>query len=171
MALTLFDISKDKGDVSVQDIRGKFDEDAVAIVDEQSGRFGMFCLFDVDKFKHMNDNYGHAAGDTVLINIADAMKKAFRTSDVLIRLGGDEFVVFAEDVPDEDIGARVIDRFMMHIQEIHPEVLKGHHISISLGAVIVRECMSFEDMYAKADSLMYECKKISGNSYMFFNRS
>ena len=131
-------------------------------------QFGMFCLFDVDKFKTVNDTFGHAAGDTVLITIAKTMQKTFRTSDILIRLGGDEFVVFATGIQDTVLGKKVLDRFFGNIASMKIVELQGHPVSISLGAVIIREPESFASMYEKADSLMYECKKMNGNSYVFY---
>ena len=130
---------------------------------------GMFCLFDVDKFKYVNDNFGHAAGDLVLSGIADVMKKTFRTSDILIRLGGDEFVVFAADIKDQATGQMVIERFLKNIEKLDIEQLNGHHISVSLGAVLVGSEEEFSTLYEKADSLMYECKNKTGNAYAFYN--
>ncbi len=134
----------------------------------KEGTLGMFCLFDVNKFKYVNDNFGHSVGDQVLVSIAETMKKTFRTSDVLIRLGGDEFVVFAANVHDEDIGRRVLDRFMANIEKIDIAELNGHIITISLGALIMTEEDTFSNMYIKTDSLMYECKKKGGNNYVFY---
>ncbi len=131
--------------------------------------YGMFCLFDVDKFKYVNDTFGHAAGDALLIGIAKTMQKTFRTSDVLIRLGGDEFVIFATGIPDEALGIRVLDRFMGNMEAMDVPELKGHKITISLGAVIVKEPESFSSMYEKADSLMYDCKKKESNAYLFYS--
>lgn len=132
------------------------------------GKYGLFCLFDVNKFKHVNDSFGHSAGDKVLIEIANCMKKAFRTTDILIRLGGDEFVVFAPDITDKKIGKAVLDRFMKNIDDIEISELKGHKISISLGAVLINDSETFEQMYTKADSLMYDCKEEGGNVYKFY---
>ncbi len=131
--------------------------------------FGMFCLFDVDKFKYVNDTFGHAAGDALLKGIAKTMQKTFRTSDVLIRLGGDEFVVFATGIQDTALGGRVLDRFMGNMSSMDIPELQGHRITISLGAVIVNEPESFSSMYEKADSLMYKVKKKEGNAYIFFD--
>ena len=71
----------------------------------QMGNAGMFCLMDADKFKSINDNFGHAVGDKVIIAIADCLRKSFRDSDVVFRLGGDEFAAYAMDVKDEEIGS------------------------------------------------------------------
>lgn len=134
----------------------------------KEGTVGMFVLFDVNKFKYVNDTFGHGVGDAVLTGIAETMKKTFRTSDVLIRLGGDEFVVYAANVKTMDIGKLVIERFLNNLEKYEPEELNGHKVTVSLGAVMVSEMEPFADMYSKADSLMYKCKEKGGNAYLFF---
>ena len=133
------------------------------------GKFGMFCLFDANKFKFVNDTFGHAAGDKVLIEIAKCMKKNFRDSDILIRLGGDEFVIFATGIETRETGELVLNRFMKNIEAISIPELGDHKITISLGAVLISENEDFAQMYTKADSLMYDCKKQGGNAYKFYN--
>lgn len=129
----------------------------------------MFCLFDANKFKYVNDTFGHSAGDKVLIEIANCMKKTFRTTDILIRLGGDEFVVFAPEIKNQSTGKLILERFMKNIEKIDIPELHEHKISISLGAVIIDNNETFEQMYTKADSLMYDCKKQGGNAFKFYN--
>ena len=55
----------------------------------------MFCLFDADKFKAVNDTFGHEAGDSVIKALANAMNNALREYDIFMRLGGDEFAFYA----------------------------------------------------------------------------
>ncbi|MCR4763742.1 MAG: diguanylate cyclase [Lachnospiraceae bacterium] len=134
----------------------------------ESGKFGMFCLFDVDKFKLVNDNYGHKAGDELLAAIAETMRRTFRGYDILIRLGGDEFALYAVNLPDEKVGADVIARFFTNLEKIRLAGIPEYRVSVSLGALMVTDPMTFAEMYARADSLMYECKKQVGNSFAFF---
>lgn len=134
----------------------------------EKGFQGMFCLFDVNKFKTINDSFGHATGDLVLKGIGNTMQTIFRSSDICIRLGGDEFVVFALKVSTREVGEQVLDRFLKGLEKFRPEELKGHPVTVSLGAVLVTEAMDFSEMYSKADSLMYECKKTGGNAYRFY---
>lgn len=132
-----------------------------------NGHSGMFCLFDVDKFKHVNDTFGHQTGDAVIIAVANALRKAFRDNDILLRLGGDEFIVFVSDVKTEELGAKVIQRFFDILDK---ERIKGHEdyrISISLGATFTTENCVFEDLYKQADACTYESKKIQGKSFTF----
>lgn len=131
----------------------------------RDGSLGMFCLFDINKFKYVNDTFGHSVGDEVLVAVANTMKKTFRATDVLIRLGGDEFVVYASDIFDIPTAKSVINRFLANIGKIDLPNLNGHHISVSLGAVLVTEEMTFADAYASTDSVMYECKVMGGNAY------
>ncbi|MBO4369017.1 MAG: GGDEF domain-containing protein, partial [Desulfovibrio sp.] len=96
-------------------------------------RSGMFCLMDADKFKSINDQYGHAVGDKVIIAIAEAMKKTFRDSDIIFRLGGDEFSSFSEGVTDKEIGGRILQRLFTNINKIEIPELLDRKISLSVG--------------------------------------
>ncbi len=127
---------------------------------------GLFVLFDVDKFKHINDTLGHAAGDHVLQRIASAMKKTFREEDVIMRLGGDEYAAFVPDCIEESCCRDILERLIREIERIEVEGLDGK-IQVSIGAVIVtgEEEHTFDDVYHCADALMYQCKRDSGNVY------
>lgn len=134
-----------------------------------SGAKGMFCLLDIDKFKSINDNYGHNVGDKALIAVADCLKRSFRSSDITMRLGGDEFASFAVGIETETQGAECINRFFSEVEKIDiPEIGRGK-ISVSLGAVLFsnRKADEFDKIYAMADSTMYVCKKNRGNYFSF----
>lgn len=128
---------------------------------------GMFGLLDADKFKYVNDTYGHAVGDEVICAIAKALKSSFRGHDVVMRLGGDEFAFFAVGVTDTTLADKVITRFFDAIDAIHIPALTDYAIHVSLGASFytVDSNLSFTELYNKADDGTYASKKISGNSY------
>lgn len=67
----------------------------------ESKQLGMFILFDVDKFKLLNDRYGHHIGDEVLIAVADALSKTVSEGDIAMRLGGDEFAAYFPNIKDK----------------------------------------------------------------------
>ena len=137
----------------------------------KKGECGMFCLFDADKFKSINDNFGHAVGDEVLIEIAKAMKRAFRGNDIIMRLGGDEFAIFAVGITDKKIGAMCIERFFACINEISIKALRDRKIAVSLGAVLAGGTgETFDHLYTQADELLYECKKLPGSQYSFYQK-
>lgn len=135
-----------------------------------NGIDGMFCIFDVDKFKTINDSYGHAAGDKVLAAVAHSMTKSFRGRDVTMRLGGDEFSVYAVGIKTEEQGRICVERLFKEIDRIDLPELKGHKVSVSVGAVLCSQetNISYTDYYKFADSVMYISKKAAGNHLEFY---
>lgn len=133
------------------------------------GHCGMFCLMDADKFKSINDTYGHSVGDKVIVAIADSLKKTFRDSDIVFRLGGDEFAVFSEGVISEEIGSRIMERLFKNIARIEIPELGERKIELSIGASFYPATKedSFEALYKRADSGTYESKKIEGSKVTF----
>lgn len=129
---------------------------------------GVFFLMDVDKFKYVNDTFGHGVGDELLIAIANTLKSTFRTSDVVMRLGGDEFVAFATKVDSPELVKIIVNRLFDNMSKIDIKSMNGHKISISLGAYLCTGNESFDDMYQYADSVMYKSKKIDGFSYHLY---
>lgn len=136
-----------------------------------NGVEGMFCLMDADKFKSINDNYGHDVGDKVIKAIANALKKTFRHNDIVMRLGGDEYAVYAVGVTDEEYGASIIKRLFKAIDDIHIEELGERKITISLGSSLfhAEEKISFDELYKRADLATYESKKIQGNFHTAYS--
>ena len=130
---------------------------------------GMFILLDVDNFKSINDYYGHNAGDKVLVSIAQALKNAFRSGDVVMRLGGDEFVAYAVGVHNKDEGTHVINRLFKNIEKIQLEELGYRRVCVSIGAYCYdgKDAMTFKDLYNIADKGTYQSKKAEGNAITF----
>ena len=130
----------------------------------QNGIGGMFVLFDADKFKSINDTYGHEAGDHVLIAIAECMSRSFRDRDIIMRLGGDEFAVYVPYVYTRADGEPIIERFISAIQKINLPEIEGRPINISLGVAFYHkdDLFTFEDLYKEADACTYESKKVTG---------
>ena len=141
------------------------------MVDEllKSGNTGMFIEIDIDRFKSINDTYGHQTGDQVIQAVADALRTTFRFNDVMIRLGGDEFGIYAVGIIDRNMGRAIISRLFEKIQHLQVPGLPQGKISVSAGAVIHTEAdaASFAELYAGADKAMYRSKKIRGNSLSF----
>ncbi|MCR5253847.1 MAG: diguanylate cyclase [Treponema sp.] len=135
----------------------------------KSGKHGMFCLIDVDKFKSINDNYGHQAGDESLKAIAASLSNVFRESDIVFRLGGDEFAAFAEGVTTHEIGERILNRVFERLEMVNIPALKDRKVTISVGASFFPKTNidSFEAVYRRADEGTYESKKHDGNFFTF----
>ena len=125
-----------------------------------SGRGGMFVLLDVDDFKRFNDRYGHTVGDQVIISVANCLKNAFRTDDIVMRLGGDEFAAFAPGVRAREAGESILERFYDCLNNVALEGAKGEPIRVSAGVVFSREgnVANFNQLYVAADKCMYASK-------------
>ena len=119
-----------------------------------SGVKGMFCLLDVDKFKSINDSFGHTVGDKALIEIADCLRRSFTGSDVVMRLGGDEFAVYAVGVETERQGAEKIAQFIANVDMICIPEMGDRKVTVSMGAVICQGAgVKFDQLYPMADML------------------
>ncbi len=117
-------------------------------------------LFDLNKFKPINDNYGHHEGDFALKAFAGVLLETFRESDVIGRLGGDEFVVMLTDADSGRID-EMLDRFRQNLARVNQEMNKPYVIEFSVG--VANFCpdtdMPVEQMIEKADAAMYREKK------------
>ena len=149
--------------------RGSGEQEIRELMDMGLG--GMFCLLDADKFKSINDTYGHEAGDKVICAIADCLKKTFRNSDVVMRLGGDEFACYALGVLDEKEGALTAETLFREIDGIRIPEIRDRKISVSLGCAFFPGGvggMDFTELYRRADTATYTSKKTPGNKCTFF---
>ncbi len=130
-----------------------------------NGLGGMFVLIDIDKFKSINDKYGHDVGDVVLIGVANALKNAFRSSDIVMRLGGDEFAAYAKGINEREAAADVIDRLLKNVEALDIPEMEGKKVCISAGISFFGpddDC-SFDELYKQADRCTYESKEHEGN--------
>ncbi len=116
-------------------------------------------FFDLNEFKPINDQFGHAEGDTALIAFSDELKNTFRNSDVLARLGGDEFAVLLTDTSMES-AEKTIARLRHSIEQYNKDSNRGYEISFSDGIAPIdhEDNLSIESLLSQADSLMYEKK-------------
>lgn len=119
-----------------------------------------FVLFDLNKFKAINDEFGHHEGDFVLTTFAQTLLNSFRDCDVVGRLGGDEFVAMLSDSNGGKIDI-ALERFSTAIEEINKTLNKQYQINYSAGVANFQHDTdkSIEDMLQDADAAMYENKK------------
>ncbi|WP_394791538.1 diguanylate cyclase domain-containing protein [Rhodoferax sp.] len=117
-------------------------------------------FFDLDKFKAINDNFGHAEGDKALLAFADQMRRSFRDADIIARLGGDEFVVLLYDCPHAQ-SQIIIDRLLAALERRNQFTSTGYAIVCSYGIVHIPldAPEPIEALLSQADGLMYENKR------------
>lgn len=116
-------------------------------------------FLDLDKFKSINDRFGHAEGDRALVAFASQMKRSFRDSDLFARLGGDEFVVLLSNTAKQQ-AEEVIQRFNRSLTKYNQEADRGYDIAFSYGVVefSAEKRVAIEELLANGDSMMYEAK-------------
>lgn len=121
-------------------------------------------VMDLDRFKIVNDTFGHNAGDQVLIDFSKMLLKQFRKdSDRLTRLGGDEFAVLFEDTDIGEAG-RIAQRLCESVADF--DFLSdrgGVRISLSVGLALIKERETPEMILSRADNAMYRAKELGGN--------
>lgn len=134
---------------------------------------GLLCLIDCDKFKKINDTYGHAVGDQVIIHVAQALKNSCREHDIVLRLGGDEFAMYIPGLTTNEQAENFADRVFSELKKISiPEMDKNEPIYVSLGAAFCyeNEPTTFDKLYRNADLAMYTSKKQIGYCATFYNK-
>ncbi|MDR6796812.1 GGDEF domain-containing protein [Acinetobacter calcoaceticus] len=136
------------------------------IVESYPQKFTQTCLMiiDIDRFKQVNDQYGHIVGDHVIVNIAEQLKQNIRSSDLIVRYGGDEFLILLEQV--QFVEARLLAekiRIAISLQEID---LSGSdeklHVSVSIGFTI--GAASWIELLEKADRSLLRAKARGRNA-------
>ncbi len=133
------------------------------------GRQMAVCYIDLDRFKHVNDTFGHDAGDYLLISVAQRLLSSVRESDTVARLGGDEFaLIFCGNI-DRDVIAGVLDRILANLAlELE---FAGHRFAISgsIGMAIFPDHGSDAPTLLKhADIAMYEAKQSGRNNWRIY---
>jgi diguanylate cyclase (GGDEF)-like protein len=113
---------------------------------------------DLDRFKEVNDTFGHDAGDSVLAHVAQQIRSAIRTQDTVGRIGGDEFIVICEDI-DVSEAAAVARRIDAAIRTPVVTGSRTLHITASIGTASVRPPITASALLNLADADMYESKR------------
>lgn len=117
---------------------------------EQDGVHWACLLFDLTGFKAINDTYGHAEGDRVLVAFAHFLLRLHRSEDILVRLGGDEFALFVRTLVEEE-GRAVADRVIEAAQQGTPAAF-NFGVAVRMAGEDVSRALS------RADQMMYEAK-------------
>ncbi len=129
------------------------------------------AFLDLDGFKAINDQYGHKAGDQLLITLAGHMKQVLREGDTLARIGGDEFLAVLIDLPDVESSAPLLSRLLAVAAAVVD--YEGHtlRVSASLGVTFYpqAEAIDADQLLRQADQAMYQAKQAGKNRYLIFD--
>jgi len=142
---------------------------ACAAADRNSEQVAMLFV-DLDRFKPINDSYGHTVGDRVLQEIAGRLKGLFRSVDTVCRLSGDEFLVVITGVCSREDIACAAEKVVSSLNA--DMLIDGNVLTVtpSIGiAVYPQDGEDMEALILNSDVAMYRSKKAGGNGYSFFN--
>jgi diguanylate cyclase (GGDEF)-like protein/PAS domain S-box-containing protein len=124
------------------------------------------CYLDLDRFKFVNDTYGHETGDQLLLAVAQRLLSSVRDTDTVARLGGDEFAIVLSEGVDTEVVTTVLTRILENVGE--PLVLNGHALVISgsLGVAMYPEHgLDAPTLLKNADEAMYRAKQGGRNNW------
>lgn len=136
---------------------------------ERHGRLLALLLVDLDHFKEVNDSRGHAAGDTLLQQVAHRMRSVLRDTDFVGRLGGDEFVVLLPDLETPEQGASVAEHLMEELGRTFSINQEAIQIGASIGiSVFPQNAHELEELFGQADLALYQAKADGRSAYRFY---
>ncbi|WP_449539233.1 diguanylate cyclase domain-containing protein [Ferdinandcohnia sp. Marseille-Q9671] len=134
----------------------------------RTGRYTALLVLDFDKFKQINDSYGHDIGDEVIKELARRLKSSLRKGDTLSRVGGDEFTIVLPDIRSEKEIVDISNRLLETVNQ--PMQIKGLTLqtTISIGISIYPNKVEDIDLLLKeADKNLYKSKDVGGNTFTY----
>jgi len=141
----------------------------------ENGKLCAVSFFDLDKFKDVNDTYGHSTGDKLLQHIANRIKTILKPDDFIARIGGDEFIMIHGNLNRQTIQNSILATVNRVLTLIHePFSIEGKiaHISTSIGTAIYGiDGENVEDLIKHADMAMYEAKNDPNVHFKFYSHT
>ena len=139
--------------------------EAIQIGEQKETMLGVLFV-DLDKFKHVNDSYGHDVGDELLKQIAKVLKSTVRQADVVARLGGDEFMLLLSELQSPGAAARIAAKIVKQVAE--PMMILGKEVSVgaSVGvSIFPQDGTTAQELIKRADTAMYSVKASGRNHF------
>lgn len=128
-----------------------------------------FFILDIDDFKGINDNYGHATGDLVIADFAERLRLQFRSGDIIGRIGGDEFAAFLP-IPSREWVDKKAGSLVAALHYNFKDESRTVKVSVSIGIAIAPDAgWDFDPLYKRADTALYQTKEKGKDGYTIFS--
>jgi len=144
-------------------------EQAISHAERHKQKIALLFI-DLDRFKEINDSFGHQVGDSVLKIVAKRLHQTIRREDLLVRLGGDEFVILIEEVPNKE-GVSTLAKKIIAVlgEEINIEE-QSFYVGTSIGITIYPDdAFNASDLIKNADAAMYRAKSEGRNNFQYYH--
>lgn len=136
---------------------------AISMAKRQQSHFALLFI-DLDRFKPVNDQYGHAAGDAVILQVCERLTAAVRDSDAISRHGGDEFLLLLNDIKDNQAATLFANRLVQALAQPYQIAGASVSLSASIGIALYPEhSHSAKALISCADAAMYRAKQQGGS--------
>ncbi|MBR6643102.1 MAG: EAL domain-containing protein [Lachnospiraceae bacterium] len=140
-------------------------EKVLEVTSQTQDRTPALLIVDVDKFKRINDNYGHLYGDTVIVSMADALRTVFGEEAVIGRFGGDEFTVLLLHAEEKQLENKIVELREVYSRDV-AETNDGQKVTCSVGAARYGvDGTTIDELLTSADSALYYIKENGRNGY------
>lgn len=137
---------------------------------KRKGSKAVVAFLDLDGFKEINDQHGHAIGDKMLKKVASRLDKEMRQSDIVARIGGDEFIIFLADIQNHHDTQALLERILESLRE--PFMIEGMNLNVgaSIGATFYPDDENPIDVLIRhADAAMYRSKEAGRNRITYYD--
>ena len=126
---------------------------------EPSTNKGFLFIMDIDRFKSINDTYGHDVGDRVIIRLGQLLAARFTGDEIVGRFGGDEFIIFIKNTDDADTARKIAGDIVADVSENIASPNENEKLSVSIGIALYNgNEKNYSELFKKADEALYKAK-------------
>ena len=162
-------IQKDTDELTGLRNKGALTREINKILEDENCDKGIMFLLDVDRFKSINDTYGHDIGDDVIARLGKTLGKMFTKDEIVGRFGGDEFIIFIRDTDNRDEAKKIAEDIMKNASENITLPEKDNTVSVSIGAAIYNgNEKHYSGIFKKADTALYRSKADEENRFCIY---
>jgi len=139
----------------------------------RSNKHLALLLLDIDRFKWVNNTFGHQVGDSFLAKVAERLADSLRNSDIVARLGGDEFAIIATNLDQKNSASIAAEKVLASLSQ--PFDISGHHIetsaSIGIALFTAEQRKDPDDLMQMADAALYRAKTLGRGQFQFYDNT